>query len=363
MAPISQDLEPPTNPERFNSATRDSIIARDPASRALIQPYLRGQDIRRWSSPETGLYMILLKSSADHPWPWAKANDENEAESIFRQNYPGLHAHLKAFESFTDARGRRRGLRIREDKGRWWWELRPCAYYDLFTQPRIVYQAIQFHPRYSFETELRYGNNKTFMLATRNLALLAALNSPLCWWYSWRHFIHLKDEALSNDQVKMAEIPIPPSLSDNEALADGVKRILELKRNIDARNAAILDWLHHEIGPEATAAASAIARASTPDQFVAAVRSSLPRNQRLSASQIAALKREYTEFLEPAVELRSCLQSAECSVADMVNEAYGLTPEEVDLMWRTAPPRMPFTPAGLPSAGEGIDVEDADTDE
>jgi len=47
----------------------------------------------------------------------------------------------------------------------------------------------------------------------------------------------------------------------------------------------------------------------------------------------------------------------------MVNEAYGLTPEEVDLMWRTAPPRMPFTPAGLPSAGEGIDVEDADTDE
>lgn len=347
----------------INSATRDSIIARDPASRALIQPYLRGQDIRRWSSPETGLYMILLKSSADHPWPWAKANDENEAESIFRQNYPGLHAHLKAFESFTDARGRRRGLRIREDKGRWWWELRPCAYYDLFTQPRIVYQAIQFHPRYSFETELRYGNNKTFMLATRNLALLAALNSPLCWWYSWRHFIHLKDEALSNDQVKMAEIPIPPSLSDNEALADGVKRILELKRNIDARNAAILDWLHHEIGPEATAAASAIARASTPDQFVAAVRSSLPRNQRLSASQIAALKREYTEFLEPAVELRSCLQSAECSVADMVNEAYGLTPEEVDLMWRTAPPRMPFTPAGLPSAGEGIDVEDADTDE
>jgi hypothetical protein len=34
-------------------------------------------------------------------------------------------------------------------------------------------------------------------------------------------------------------------------------------------------------------------------------------------------------------------------VAQLVNEAYGLTAEEVDLMWRTAPPRMPGErPAG-----------------
>jgi len=34
-------------------------------------------------------------------------------------------------------------------------------------------------------------------------------------------------------------------------------------------------------------------------------------------------------------------------VADLVNAAYGLTPEEVALMWQTAPPRMP----GAPPAG------------
>jgi len=27
--------------------------------------------------------------------------------------------------------------------------------------------------------------------------------------------------------------------------------------------------------------------------------------------------------------------------SDLVNAAYGLTPEEVDLLWSTAPPRMP----------------------
>jgi hypothetical protein len=31
-------------------------------------------------------------------------------------------------------------------------------------------------------------------------------------------------------------------------------------------------------------------------------------------------------------------------LSDLVNAAYALTPEEVKLMWDTAPPRMPFLP-------------------
>ena len=30
---------------------------------------------------------------------------------------------------------------------------------------------------------------------------------------------------------------------------------------------------------------------------------------------------------------------------DLMNEAYGLTPAKVALLWETAPPRMPVTPA------------------
>ena len=33
-------------------------------------------------------------------------------------------------------------------------------------------------------------------------------------------------------------------------------------------------------------------------------------------------------------------------LGDLVNEAYGLTPDEVELMWKTAPPRMPFDREG-----------------
>ena len=38
----------------------------------------------------------------------------------------------------------------------------------------------------------------------------------------------------------------------------------------------------------------------------------------------------------------------EHKVSDLVNEAYGLTPAEIRLMWDTAPPRMP-----IPRPAEG----------
>ena len=36
----------------------------------------------------------------------------------------------------------------------------------------------------------------------------------------------------------------------------------------------------------------------------------------------------------------------ERSLADLVNQAYGLTPEDVELLWRTAPLRMPVGKPG-----------------
>jgi hypothetical protein len=34
----------------------------------------------------------------------------------------------------------------------------------------------------------------------------------------------------------------------------------------------------------------------------------------------------------------------ERTLSDLVNQAYGLTPAEIELMWKTAPPRMPIPP-------------------
>ena len=70
---------------------------------------------------------------------------------------------------------RKAELKNRQDKGRFWWELRACAYWDEFEKPKITYQEIQFHPSYALDEKGRYGNNKTFCGL---MFLLAGLYKP-----------------------------------------------------------------------------------------------------------------------------------------------------------------------------------------
>jgi hypothetical protein len=46
----------------------------------------------------------------------------------------------------------------------------------------------------------------------------------------------------------------------------------------------------------------------------------------------------------PLQKLAREADALERRVSDLVNAAYGLTPDEVKLMWDTAPPRMPVAP-------------------
>jgi len=61
----------------------------------------------------------------------------------------------------------------------------------------------------------------------------------------------------------------------------------------------------------------------------------------LTAAGVYAMWSEYARALDPET------LKLERALSDLVNQAYGLTPAEIDLMWQTAPPRMPiFPPAG-----------------
>src|SRR5438309_6707540 len=127
--------------------------------------------------------MLALKSSGNHPWPWADAG--RRAEAVFAETYPAIHAHLS---QYCDA------LKKRQDQGEHWWELRSCAYWDKFDQPKIMYQEIQYHPSYMVDRGGRLANNKVFILPAEDPYLVGVLNSPLMWWYCWRYLPHMKDE-------------------------------------------------------------------------------------------------------------------------------------------------------------------------
>ena len=58
-------------------------------------------------------------------------------------------------------------------------------------------------------------------------------------------------------------------------------------------------------------------------------------------ADLKRLREEHGRSIVPLQTLAAESRTLERNVAEPVNAAYGLTPEEEALMWKTAPPRMP----------------------
>ena len=316
----------------IDTPTRDQMVRADPECAEIIRPYLRGQDMERWQPAWQRLWIILLKSSSDHPWPWSTAPEE--AEEIFARTYPALYRHMKPLEA---------KLRERQDQGQYWWELRSCAYYSAFEQPKIMYQVIQFHPQYGHDSSGLLTNDKGFFISRFDPWLLAVLNSPLMWWHNWRYLPHMKDEALNPAGVLMATLPIaPPTDAVRSEAEPAVARLIALTHERRATTRELLEWLRVEFAVESPGQRLAAFATLDDEAFVEEVRRRRPRVAgRLTP---AALRDLRETFAQSAPQLRALVTEAqqhERRVAELVNAAYGLTPADVDLLWRTAPPRMP----------------------
>jgi hypothetical protein len=70
------------------------------------------------------------------------------------------------------------------------------------------------------------------------------------------------------------------------------------------------------------------------------------KKQPLSSAGLHALRDEYTSTIAPSRALAAEVLPLERALSDLVNQAYGLTPAEIALMWQTAPPRMPIAAPG-----------------
>ena len=52
----------------------------------------------------------------------------------------------------------------------------------------------------------------------------------------------------------------------------------------------------------------------------------------------------YTRTIQPARALAAGTLPLERTLSDLVSQAYGLTPAKIELLWKTAPPRMSIPP-------------------
>ena len=155
----------------------------------------------------------------------------------------------------------------------------------------------------------------------------------------WTPGVHLNDEGRTQAEAlatRLAELPIAePTAAIRTATETAVRRLIDITASQQQTQRTVLDWLRVEYAIEKPSQKLAALTDLDSDAFVTEVKKLRGKKQPLTPASLAALCTEHTRTLATEV-----LQ-LERQLSDLVNDAYGLTPEEVNLMWATAPPRMP----------------------
>ena len=213
----------------IDTEKKNKLIQEDSNCAEIIKPALRGKDISKYNYKWKDIWVILVKSG------WTNANRKNiEPEQFFKQKYPSIYRHfIDVGENFQ---GKGKGLFKREDQGDYWWELRPCAYYDNFKVEKIVWGELSDQQKFAFDNSGMFANNTIFFLTGKDLKyLLSILNSSLSKWYF--NIISTSSGMGTNRwlKYKIEQLPIKESSSEKQKLFENlVDYILFLKETESA---------------------------------------------------------------------------------------------------------------------------------
>ncbi len=183
---------------------RDGLVAQDPKSAEIIKPFLRGKDIKRWNVQFAEQYLIKIESSENKQHPWSGL-PLAEAEKLFAKTYPAIYA-------WFISEGRRQQLIDRTDQGHYFWELRSCAYWEKFEQPKIIIPAIAASPIASIDELGYFSNNKSTIFIPTSIALASScVNSPIAAWLATQTFATKQGGFFDFEPRYSGQIPIPPA--------------------------------------------------------------------------------------------------------------------------------------------------------
>jgi len=144
----------------IDKETVNNLITKDPKSKDLIKPLLRGKDINRYSY-EQEKYILLTKNGIN-----------------VEKDYPTIFKHLESFgENF-----KKRGA-----KGFHWTNLRACSFFDDFKEPKIIWIELTDTNKFAIcYDEIYLLNSAYFLLPPKELEinfLTGLLNSNTIKFY------------------------------------------------------------------------------------------------------------------------------------------------------------------------------------
>lgn len=157
----------------IDEETRKRLIDKDPNSRGLIKRSPRINRKWMWDLK----YFICILSSKITSWPWSNARNESEAERIFEETYPAIHAHLSRYTNRLKKRGK-------GTQGKFYWEVSNSGVYSISKCPQIIYPLYPTSMKAVYDTLEGIPTSSFQIIPTEDLSLLAILNSNYFQWYA-----------------------------------------------------------------------------------------------------------------------------------------------------------------------------------
>jgi len=180
----------------------------------IIKPVLRGRDIEKYRYKWAGLWIIVI------PAGWTnKHRGRKNPEEFFKESFSSLYNH---FMSFSNVKGKGKGLFDRDDQGDYWWELRHCDYYSEFEKEKIVYGQFR-KGEFAYDKEKMYLSSNEYMITGKNLKyILGVLNSSLAYHYQIMVSNSLSNQTTIAQKSIFTTLPLPPITKENQPIADQI---------------------------------------------------------------------------------------------------------------------------------------------
>ena len=160
----------------IDDSTRLALIGADPKSSEIMKPVLRGKDIQRYQTKWAHLWLLHI------PWHFPLHSNSsikgcsNEAEQLFKKQYPAVYNHLQSYKSQLSSRNKAEtGIRYE------WFALQRwgAKYHQEFSKKKIVWGNLANHAKFAYSVEDMFVSAPTTMLTPFSHYLLAVLNSKL----------------------------------------------------------------------------------------------------------------------------------------------------------------------------------------
>ena len=188
----------------ISTEKRDELVDKCPEAASIIRPILEGKHIKKYSYNNLK-WLIAVRNGLTRDF----VSKGESPEDTFANLYPSIYEH---FISSSSKAGKGKGLFKRDDQGEFWWELRPCAYWQEFDTEKIVYSEIVREPQFSLDCKNVYVNDTCFIMTGKNLKyILALLNStPVAFFY--KNFYAgggLGEEGIRYKKAFLENLPVP----------------------------------------------------------------------------------------------------------------------------------------------------------